>query len=281
MRALVLALLALSVSAGETVPALIAGLRDEDPARRDACSEELSRRWDQAHAELERAAAAEKDAEAKAKIESILKRGPAAEWRESLKEALEASAKDGRPVLAIRGDGALDRATTLEGLTCRAMLKSDEATEALRWYRIVWIAEDGVPGTPTKYEGPSPQEGHGGVEFYVVHPKLGVCHYLRGQWKNERFAAELSRGRELARAADLESLRKARAEAFEALRQARAASTCLNVRRHMHPWRCGAEGCTLGRLGLCYVQGDTVVGKDVAKGLPEPMAGGENAALPF
>jgi hypothetical protein len=73
----------------------------------------------------------------------------------------------------------------------------------------------------------------------------------------------------------------ARAAAFEELRTARAASTCLNVRRHLHPWRCGAEGCTLARLGLCYVQGDGLVGADVTKGLPAPLAGGESAALPF
>ncbi|KAF0242527.1 MAG: hypothetical protein FD180_3869 [Planctomycetota bacterium] len=279
-------LFALPVFADEpksaSVADLIAGLRDDDAAKRDACEAELFARWDAAHEEMERAEKSEKDAEARARLRQILERGPAAAWVDTVAKAMEASKKDGRPVLAIRGDGAKEKPDTLEGRMCRAMLDEPEVVEALRGFRVVWIAEAGLPGTPDANVKAGHQvEGYGAVEFYAASPKLGLCHYVRGWWDGRRFARELTRAKAFAKAADREELKKLREGAFAELKKEFDASGCANARRHLHPWHCGAEGCTLRRLGICYQQGDGILGAEVAKELPAKLAGGESAKLPF
>jgi hypothetical protein len=283
MRPLALAaLLSLPLFADESVADLIAGLRHDDASRRDACEEALGKRWDEAKAGLEAARDAEKDAEARARIERILARGPEALWVETVAAAFEKAETTGRPVLVIRGDGPREKQDTMEGRHFRHAFETPECAEALRGMIAVWQAEKGVPGaTDAIMKSGLMAEGWGGIEMYVATPKKGICHYLRGWWSKERLAGELARGKEFAATPDRPSLDKARASAFEALKQAFEESGCANARRHLHPWNCNGEGCVIRRLGLCYVQGDTMIGDDLRHGLPDPMAGGMDAKLPF
>lgn len=265
----------------EPVADLIDGLRAEDAARRDACEAELDRRWEEAKEAMEGALAAEKDAEGRARLKRLLEHGGPTVWEETVEAGLKRAAKLGWPLLVVRGDGPLAEGATVEGLNLRAELKAPETVRALRGYVAVWAPSSGVPGIDARkeMERPYAPEGHGGIELYVVHPKRGVCHYLRGWWKAERLAAELERGREFARIEGPEDLRRARAAALQDLRQRPGADSCDNVRRHLHPWNCSAPGCTLKRLALCYRQGDGILGADVSQKLPEPLAGGEGADL--
>ncbi|MCC6741205.1 MAG: hypothetical protein IT452_19345 [Planctomycetia bacterium] len=265
----------------EPVADLIDGLRAEDAARREACEEELDRRWEEAKAAMEAALPGEKDAEARARLKRLLEHGGPTVWEETVEAGLKRAGKLGWPCLVVRGDGPLAEGATVEGLNLRAELKAPDTVRALRGYVAVWVSSKDVPGIDARkeLERPYAPEGHGGIELYVVHPKRGVCHYLRGWWKAERLAAELERGREFARIEGAEELRRARAAALEELKQRPGADSCENVRRHLHPWNCSATECTLKRLALCYRQGDGILGADVGQTLPDPMAGGLDANL--
>jgi hypothetical protein len=264
---------------------LIAGLRDDDPARRAACEAELEKRGEEIEAEVKAAIEKETDAEARARLTALHPRLFRAVWLESLDGALARCRKDSRPLLIVRGDGPRGTpatAETVEGRYCREVLESEVVQEATRGYLAVWVEEKGVPGTPNaSVKGVHQVEGYGGVEFWVVHPKLGLAHYLRGWWKAERFAAELERARTYAAAASMDLLRKLRSEAFEKLKTAFGESGCANADKHPEAWHCGGEGCVLRRLGLCYVQGDGALGHDFGKGLPDRRVGGAGSKLPF
>lgn len=265
----------------ESIADLIDGLRAEDAARRDACEGALDGRWEEAKEAMETALAVEKDAEARARLRRLLEHGGPAVWEETVEAGLRRAAKLGWPCLVVRGDGPLAEGATVEGLNLRAELKAPETVKALRGYVAVWVPSNGVPGIDARkeLERPYAPEGHGGIELYVVHPKRGVCHYLRGWWKAERLAAELERGREFSRIEGPEELRRARAAAVEDLKKQPGAESCEKVRRHLRPWNCSATECTLKRLALCYRQGDGILGADVGQKLPAPMAGGEGADL--
>lgn len=285
LAAALASLLALLAAAGDPAPepvsALLEGLRSEDAARRDACETELDRRWEEAKDAMTAALATEKDAEARARLERILGHGGPTVWAETVEAGLKQAAKLDWPCLVVRGDGPRGEPATVEGRLLREALATPGAVRALRGYVAVWVAEKDVAGLADgkQKEVPYAPEGHGGIEMYVVHAKRGICHYLRGWWKTERLSAELELGREFARAADIEEVRRLRAAAVENLKRQPRADSCENVRRHLHPWNCSAEECTLKRLALCYRQGEGILGADVSEKLPARMAGGETANL--
>ncbi len=285
LAAALASLLSLLAAAGDPAPepvsALLEGLRSEDAARREACETELDRRWVEARDAMTAALAAEKDAEARARLERILGHGGPTIWADTTEEGLKQAAKLDWPCLVVRGDGTREEPATVEGVRLREALAAPGTVRSLRGYVAVWVAAKDVPGLEngkTK-ELAYTAEGHGGIEMYVVHPKRGICHYVRGWWKAERLSAELERGREFAKAADLKELRGLRAAAVEDLKKLPGADSCENVRRHLHPWNCSAEECTLKRLALCYRQGDALLGSELAQKLPDPIAGGESSDL--
>lgn len=290
MRRLAAAVLALSLAAALPAAAdepasfddLVAALRDDDPARRDAAEAEIERRGEAVRGDVERALAAEKDPEARTRLARVLPRLLKLAWEETLEAGRARAEKDGRLLLVVRGDGPRGTPATLEGKRLREALEDTAVQDALHGFAGVWIAEDALAGNPVNSDAVArAPEGHGATEVYVLHPVRGLVHYLRGWWQAERLAAELRRARDFAAAETLDAVRTLRAAAFEELVAAFRESGCANARRHLMPWRCAAEGCVLRRLGLCYRQGDALLGGTLKDGLPGAIEGGEGAALPF